>query len=148
MKTVTAVAERVVVVDASVALKWVVTEDGSDAANEILDRALTAECTLAAPEHLLGEVGNGLRKRVAQQVLSPGDALAAFDSIGQLGLELIAGPDRWQRTLRSALDWGLTTYDALYLLLAQDLATDLITADGRLLESARRHGLPARSLAG
>ena len=146
-KTATAVADRLVVVDASVALKRVVTEDGSDAANDHLDRARDG-LTLAAPEHLLGEVGNGLRKRVAQKVLSPSDAVNAFAAIGQLGLESVGGADRWHRTLRAALDWNLETYDALCLLLAQDLDADLVTADGRLLESARHHGLPARPLSG
>ncbi len=137
--------EQVVVIDASVALKWIVAEAGSDAANDLLDRAQLG-LTLAAPEHLLGEVGNGLRKRVAQKVLSPTDAVSAFGLLGQLGLEFIGGTDRWQRTFRAALDWHLTTYDALYVLLAQDLNADLITADDRLIESARRHGLPARPL--
>ena len=56
------------VIDASVALKWLVTEAGSAAANDLLDRAADGETLLVAPEHLLGEVGNGLRKRVAQRV--------------------------------------------------------------------------------
>lgn len=137
--------DRLVVVDASVALKWVVIEDGSDVANDLLDHTRDG-LTLAAPEHLLGEVGNGIRKRVAQKVLSPADALTAFATIGQLGLELVSGADRWHRTLRAALDWSLETYDALYVLLAQDLDADLVTADGRLLEAARHHGLPVRPL--
>ncbi|MHA6619459.1 hypothetical protein [Pseudonocardia sp. DLS-67] len=48
-----------IVVDASVALKWTVTEPGSDAANALLER----NALLVAPEHLLGEVGNGRAAR-------------------------------------------------------------------------------------
>lgn len=142
----TSVADRIIVVDASVALKWVVAEDGSDAANALLDRAAEEEVTLAAPEHLLGEVGNGMRKRVAQKVLSVTDATIAFDAIRELGLEFVGGEDRWARTLRAALEWNLTTYDALYVCLAQDLGCDLITADRRVVEAARRHRLPVRWL--
>lgn len=131
-----------IVVDASVALKWAVTEPGSDAANALLER----DALLVAPEHLLGEVGNGLRKRVAQKVLGQEDAIAALDSILQLDIEFVSGADRWARTLADALLWGVTTYDALYVAMAVDLDAVLVTADQRLLASAATAGLPVRGL--
>lgn len=131
-----------IVVDASVALKWTVTEPGSDAANELLD----GDALLVAPEHLLGEVGNGLRKRVGQGVLGREVALAAIDAIRQLEIEFVAGAERWARTLGDALTWGVTTYDALYIAVAVDLGAPLVTADRRLLSSASAAGLPVRGL--
>ncbi len=101
---------------------------------------------LAAPEHLVGEVGNGLRKRVAQGVLRSADALSALDAIAELELELVGGEDRWFRSLRAALDWQLTTYDALYVLLALDLDAELVTADVRLTEAALKKSVPVRPL--
>lgn len=89
------------VVDASVALKWVVTEAGSDAASALLTGMASGEVSLVAPEHLIGELGNGLRKRVAQGVLSADDALAALDAVAGLELKLVGGPDRWFRSLRA-----------------------------------------------
>ncbi|MBS1848691.1 MAG: type II toxin-antitoxin system VapC family toxin [Actinobacteria bacterium] len=139
-------ADRALVVDASVALKWVVTEDGSVQANGLLDQVAGGGLTLVAPGHLLGEVGNGLRKRVAQRVLTRADAIAGFDAIGRVGIEFVSGRLHWGRTLRAALDWNLTTYDALYLLLAEDLGVDLVTADRRLIDAARHHHLAARTL--
>lgn len=136
----------VLVIDASVAMKWVVTESGSDRAAALLTELAGGAVSLVAPEQLLGEVGNGLRKRVAQRVLSAADAVAALEAVSELGLELIGGPQRWLRALPAALDWGVTTYDALYLLLALDLDADLVTADLRLAESAGAHGLPVRPL--
>jgi predicted nucleic acid-binding protein len=59
---------RSLVVDASVALKWVVTEPGSVEAAALLDEIAAGVVVLVAPEHLIGEVANGLQKRVAQQV--------------------------------------------------------------------------------
>jgi len=135
-----------VVVDASVALKWVVTEAGSDEATSLLTHLADGAVSLVAPEHLVGEVGNGLRKRVAQGVLDADDALAALDAVASLGLEFIGGTERWFRSLRAALDWGVTTYDALYVLLALDLDAELITADLRLVDSALRKSLPVRPL--
>jgi predicted nucleic acid-binding protein len=131
-----------IVIDASVALKWTVTEPGSDAANALLER----DMLLVAPEHLLGEVGDGLRKRVAQGRLTPEDAVAAIDSILRLEIEFVSGAERWARTLTDALRWGVTTYDALYVAVAVDLGAELITADQRLLASAISVGLPVRGL--
>lgn len=92
------------------------------------------------------EVGNGLRKRVAQGILSSDDALGAFDSIAALEWSFVGGVDRWFRSLRAALDWGVTTYNALYLLLALDLDAEFVTADVRLVDTAVHKGLPARHL--
>lgn len=137
-----------VVVDASVALKWVVTETGSDEASALLTGMAEGALSLVAPQHLVGEVGNGLRKRVAQGVLVAHDAVTALDAVAATGLEFVSGHERWLRSLRSALDWGVTTYDALYVLLALDLDAELITADVRLADSARSMSLPVRPLLG
>lgn len=137
-----------VVVDASVALKWVVTEPGTAEAVALLAQLAGGTVTLVAPEHLIGEVGNGLRKRVAQGVLAADDATAALDALAELGLEFIGGQERWFRTLRAALAWSLTTSDALYVQLARDLDAELVTADGRLADSAQRRSLPVRRLIG
>lgn len=138
----------VVVVDASVALKWVVTEPGSEQAARLLADFVDGTVTLAAPEHLVGEVGNGLRKRMAQGLLSRPAALEAMQAIADVDLELVTGSERWFRSLRAAVDWSVTTYDALYVLLALDLDAEVVTADARLASAARDHQLPVRLLAG
>lgn len=134
------------VVDASVALKWVVTEPGSDQANALLTDLAAGALSLTAPEHLVGEIGSGLRNRVAQNILSADDALTALDAVEALELELLGGSERWFRSLRAALDWQVTTYDALYLLLALDLDAELVTADERLADAALTRSLPVRRL--
>lgn len=133
--------------DTSVALKWVVDEPGSDAASALLTDMIAGELTLVAPEHLIGEVSNGLRKRVAQKILTPDHAVAALDAIAALDMELVSGPARWFRCLPSALDWHMTTYDALYVQLAAELRTHVVTADQRLPDSAQQHDLPVQVLA-
>ncbi|MGH3928737.1 MAG: type II toxin-antitoxin system VapC family toxin, partial [Pseudonocardiaceae bacterium] len=120
------------VVDASVALKWVVTEPGSEAAALLLDEMAAGAVALFAPEHLVGEVANGLRKRVAQQVLTVEDACEALDAIERLELTFVGGAGRWFHCLPAALEWGITAYDALYVLLARDFNAELVTADERL----------------
>lgn len=135
-----------VVVDASVALKWVVDEPGSEQAAALLEPAQDQTSSLVVPEHLFGEVANGLRKRVAQRLLSPTDAGAALAAIADLELDAVAGVDRWLRCLPVALQWDITTYDALYLLLALDREAELATADRRLADAATRQAVPVRHI--
>ncbi|MGH3768027.1 MAG: type II toxin-antitoxin system VapC family toxin [Pseudonocardiaceae bacterium] len=135
---------RSLVVDASVALKWVVTEPGSEQAASLLDEMAMGAVALLAPEHLIGEVANGLRKRVAQHVLTVEDACAALEAIAHLELTFVGGAGRWFRCLPAALEWGVTAYDALYVLLAKDSGAVLVTADERL--HAAVAGLPIRML--
>ena len=135
---------RSLVVDASVALKWVVTETGSEEAASLLDEIAAGAVALLAPEHLVGEVANGLRKRVAQNLLTVEDACAALDAIAHLELTFVGGAGRWFRCLAAALEWGITTYDALYVLLAGDFDAELVTADERLHTAAT--GMPIRLL--
>jgi len=135
-----------VVVDAAVALKWVVTEPGSEQAGALLTAMAEGALSLVAPEHLVGEISNGLRKRVAQHALSADDALSALDAVASLDLEFIGGAERWCRSLSAALKWGVTTCDALYMLLAIDLHAELITADRRLVDAAASRDLPVHAL--
>ncbi|MBB1498933.1 type II toxin-antitoxin system VapC family toxin [Paracoccus sp. MC1862] len=60
------------VIDASVAMKWLVDEDGSDAAFTLRDR------DLAAPMLLRIEAANVLRTLVARQAATPDEALDLF----------------------------------------------------------------------
>ena len=133
-------------VDASVALKWAVNEPGSTEANDLLDLSRASDLLLVAPEHILGEIGNGLRKQVAQQALTADSAVAAMVAIHEVGLELVAGAQRWVATLADALCWTVTTYDALYVRLALDLDCELVTADRRLVQAGRRARLPVVAL--
>lgn len=135
-----------IVVDASVALKWAVNEEGSEHANALLDDLADGAIRLAAPEHLIGEVANGMRKRVTQGILNTEDAVEAFDAIAALELEFLGGAGRWFETLKAAMDWQITTYDALYVLVALDLDAELLTADHRLADTAHQKSLPVRSL--
>lgn len=136
---------RSLVVDASVALKWVGTEPGSAEAATLLDKMAAGEVALLAPEHLVGEVSNGLRKRVAQKALTVEDACAALEAITHLELTFVGGAGRWFQCLPAALEWGITAHDALYVLLARDFDAVLVTADEHLHAAAT--GQPIRLLA-
>ncbi|MEQ8857924.1 MAG: type II toxin-antitoxin system VapC family toxin [Pseudomonadales bacterium] len=130
-----------VVVDASAALKWILDEDGQDAALRLLD-----EDVLHAPDFLLVEVANVLWSKVRRRILERSQADAAYEAIASVPIAYTSVAELTipARTLAHALD--LSVYDALYAALAQRLRCALATADARLAEVVDASGIaePAR----
>jgi predicted nucleic acid-binding protein len=125
------------VVDASVATKWLFDEAGSSKAAQL--RA--ASYDLFAPDLMSIEVANVVWKRVRQGEL-PIEA-------GRHALRVLrSAPVRMRRT-QSLVDaaWEIavqlerTMYDGLYLALAVGLEAPLVTADRRLYDSIARSDL-------
>lgn len=120
------------IVDASVAFKWLADEDESD-----LALALLARSDLLGPNFLLIEVANGLwKKSVKQQI----DAAVSFTpELERIG-ELVALVDETALVGR-ALEIGRaiphSIYDCLYLALAESREDVVVTADLKLLEKLR-----------
>jgi len=130
-----------VVVDASAALKWVLEEEGSPEALELLNRDV-----LHAPDFLLLEVANVLWTKVRRSALSRTDADAAFQTLAAVPMVLtpLAELIPPARSLAFALD--LTVYDAVYAALAQQLDCPLATADAALARAMTDAALTGSAL--
>jgi predicted nucleic acid-binding protein len=127
------------VVDASVALKWYLDEEGSREARAMRTQFEDGEVKLHAPELLLLEAANAFRfNRNADEdaVQERIEKLAGYGIIFH-GVET--------GVLRSAINlaWsrGITIYDALYCALAKELHIPLITADGVLMRKLEGTGI-------
>lgn len=123
-----------VVVDASVAVKWLVSEPDSDLAAELL------QLRLHAPDLLFPECANILWKKVARGQLTVDvldvvvDALQAVDVTIHLS-RMHLGP---AVALACRLDHP--AYDCFYLALAEALEMPFVTADDRLVRTVRASG--------
>ena len=126
-----------VVVDASLAVKWLVPEEHSDKA-DALGRLWSRQGTRrAAPYFMPVEVANALHRRVVRAELSVHDGVRLIAGLLSSGLELYETPHLHGRALELAtrLKQG-AVYDALYLALAETLNCELWTADERFYHAA------------
>lgn len=137
------------VVDASVAIKWVVSEVHSDIAMSLRRHQL------AAPELLGPECANILWKKVRLGHISDEVASIAAAGLERMEVALHSTRPLIRRATALSVALGYPAYDCFYLCLAQALGCQLITADERLarrLDRAdakgwRRQVLPLREAA-
>jgi predicted nucleic acid-binding protein len=127
------------VVDASVAVKWVVNEELTTQARALLARSVRDRTPLLAPPHLPGEVANALYRRSLRsdnQVVSPEVAEEALAEFLTFPLLLLAPEHLYLDALRFARIHQVgSIYDALYVVLARRAGVEFWTADQRLLTS-------------
>ncbi|MDE1148204.1 MAG: type II toxin-antitoxin system VapC family toxin [Azospirillaceae bacterium] len=116
------------VIDASVAIKWVVDEDGTARALSLLRRY-----RLIAPDLLLPECANILWKKVQRQELLREEARMAVRLIQTASLELLPMRQIFEKATQLSIDLGHPAYDCFYLVAALEYGCPFVTADDRLV---------------
>jgi predicted nucleic acid-binding protein len=118
-----------IVVDASVAAKWLFSERDSERAVALLREIVEGRLRSLAPEILPAEIGNVLALR---GLLREQQALAEYERFQRSCPALISNKTLAEPALKLALRQRHPIYDCLYLALALDAGCDLITADEKL----------------
>lgn len=127
-----------IVVDASLAAKWVLWEADSPAALTFLT---THRGDIAGPDLLFMEVSSAIvRRGNINKALGP-DALRALEKWtrswgGQVVKSHRATAPRLLASGRLALDLGCQIYDCVYLALAVEMDSDLATCDAQFAARA------------
>ena len=126
-----------VVVDASLAIKWLVSEEHSDKSRAISRFWANEGIQAAAPYLMPVEVTNALHRRVVRGELTVEDTIRLLEHLLASGIELRDDPALHVRALQlaSQLSQG-AVYDAHYLALAETLGCDFWTADERFYRAA------------
>jgi len=118
---------RTLVVDASVALKWLVLEDMSDVAKELSG---TTDI-LVAPRIIATEIANALARKAIQGAITSQEAAYHFKALPQFLPELMDVDELIEPALKNACALRHPIYDLIYLEAARRLDARLVTADRR-----------------
>jgi predicted nucleic acid-binding protein len=122
------------VIDASVALKWFIEEDGSAEATAFLN----ATDSLIAPDLIVVEVCNAAWKALRSGTISGEQQDYAASRLPELFDELVPLATLAPRAVAISRALDHPVYDCFHLALAEQRGAALITADRRLLR--RLHG--------
>jgi len=130
----------VVVVDTSIAIKWVLQESDSEIAETMLIEWSSNGVVILAPALLTYEVTNALYKKARKGEITFETAKEALTKVLLSGVALNFSQDSnlGRRAIELARQFGLTaSYDAHYLALAEREGCELWTADKRMWNSIR-----------
>lgn len=138
------------VLDTSVALKWHLEEKHSDEAARLLDAVGGTVSELFAPSTPQPEFFNAFWQRRRRSEMSPEEVGQVWDDFRAGDPATLYDPtDLMPRAAEMVLETGVIVYDALFLALAEDADTVMVTADDKLLRALRGTGFAdlAKSMA-
>ncbi|HLZ66721.1 MAG TPA: type II toxin-antitoxin system VapC family toxin [Aliidongia sp.] len=127
-------SRQAIVGDASVALKWVCEEEGSDRAASLLTGR-----PLVAPALWLVETANALWRRVQRGELTGREADERIAALTTAPVRALDVQDLISDALKLACTLGHPVYDCLYLVAASRCQGLVITADRRFHAAAAGH---------
>jgi len=118
-----------IVIDASVALKWVLPEEDSHAAQALLEEKL------AAPALWLIEAANALWRHAVAKRIRINDAKLALSKLQSAPVAVIPIDNELARALELSVELRHPIYDCLYLAVALREDTHVVTADSRFIKA-------------
>ena len=123
------------IVDASVAAKWVLPdreEPLADRALSLLERYGADELRFVMPDLFWVEFGNILWKAVRQGRISAESGGAAIDGLRARRFPTVSSLSLVAEAFQIAQAFGRSVYDGIYVALAIESDAELVTADERL----------------
>lgn len=136
------------VLDASVAVKWAMPlarEPLTDESLRLFRRYTDGEFDFAVPDVFWAELGNVLWKGTRRGRWSRNDAEATAADFRTRDFVTVSSSVLLPEALRIAFAYDRAVYDCLYVALAVQSKTELITADERLANALAAH-LPVKWL--
>lgn len=126
---------RLIVVDASVAVRWIADESNSEPALTLLERD-----DLVAPDLLAVEVGSALRRKEKDGELKHEQVVDGLQLVFSRVQFYPPTRELMLRAVELAAELGHPVYDCVYVALAEALGGRLVSHDTDLLKRANRGG--------
>lgn len=127
------------VVDANVAVKWVLPEIYAEAAS----RLLNSDCTLLVPDFFFSEIGNIFWKQVRFGTNTLEEAELNFHQIAITPIQTYQSKLLIPSALKIAVRVQQAVYDCVYLALAVNQGCQMVTADERFINALQGDALAA-----
>ncbi len=124
------------VLDASVAARFLLHEELSEKAANVLEDFLRGEIDVLAPSLVIYEVGNALWKAVRFGFIDKAEAASALDTFLKLNVWRNLKESELLDAISLAVEKDITYYDAAYIALAKSERAILLTADEGLIRKA------------
>ena len=126
-----------IVLDASVALKWILgEEEGGEEARLYKEGHITGKEPVAVPGLFFYEIANVLATKTR---LNTKNAAEAFSLIWNFDLEVFSlGLDEFLEGIILSRQCEITLYDSAYVVLARKLGCPFVTSDRGLYEKVKR----------
>jgi predicted nucleic acid-binding protein len=123
------------VLDASVILKWFLEEEYSDAALKIRENFYREIYRIIEPDFLLYEFVNVLRYN---PVYTEEDVIKAVNSLIEADMDIVLPTiELLEVAVNIAKRYDITVYDAIYIALAKLISGTYVTADKKLYEKVK-----------
>ena len=121
------------VLDASVVLKWFVSEQGSEDAVILRHEFVEGDRNIVVPDLLLYECANALKYHPDFTV---SEVQQSIDSLFSLGIDIVTPTaSLLKKATEISFSADVTVYDALYLALADEIKDRFITADEKFYQA-------------
>jgi predicted nucleic acid-binding protein len=128
------------VLDASVALKWVLPEADSDKAIRLRDDFRNALVELLAPDIYPAEIGHALARAERRKLIATPQGSVLFADVLATPPKLYPSyPNLLGRAFSISSQMRIGFYDCLYIALAERESCDLVTADDKLVRNLQPH---------
>ncbi len=121
------------VIDASVACGWFFEESLSDAARKVAE----SDAVFFAPDMILAECANVAWKKVRREDIQEQQAIAFLRALPRWFESLVSSTQLHETAFEMACVLDHSVYDCLYLALAEDQKTRLVTADIAFADQVR-----------
>lgn len=136
------------VLDASVAAKWMLPaggEDLHDEATEWLERLLADQISLVVPDLFWIEMSNITWRAVRFGRIDKEEASRSLADLRIRKIETVSSHPLLGAALEIAFSYNRSVYDSIYIALAKDRSTSLVTADEKLANAVAAY-LPVKWL--
>ena len=124
-----------IVLDASIILKLIFEEKDTPLALQLRENHITGKEKLAAPELLYYELANVLATKVLIPVKNASSALAEIFNLEIVTFTL--GAEEFLSSISFSRKYKISVYDASYVILAERLKCDFVTADVQLFRKTK-----------